>query len=122
MKYANDCKEMVNKNQTRQELHNIIVSITRCAAEGDDIDTDEIIDKIIKIASNKDSGKKFYTRDEIFKEFNSLSEKDKLEIMWVALDVKDLYNGRTHFSCIALAMGYDNNECADNTYFKTIKN
>jgi hypothetical protein len=75
----------------------------------------ETIDKNEKKVSNK----KFYTRDEISKEFNLLSEKDKIEIMWDVLDVKDLYNGRSHFSCLALAMGYEED---NDTYFKKTLN
>lgn len=62
---------------------------------------------------------KYYTLDEIKKEF--ATKKDKVSILWDALDYMQSYNGRSRWYCVALAMGYENTEGGNDTYTKIKK-
>lgn len=42
--------------------------------------------------------------------------RNKVEILWQALDYMSQYNGRSKITCIAMAMGYETD--GDGTYFK----
>jgi hypothetical protein len=66
----------------------------------------------------KDTRGKHYTSDQISKEFSKLNRLGKIETLFEALDYMSQYNGRSKIKCIALAMGYENIEGADDTYFK----
>lgn len=66
----------------------------------------------------KEMTTKYYSSSEIEAEYNKLSAIKQVNILWVALDYMQQYNGRAKFKCIALAMGYDNYEGLQNTYFK----
>lgn len=61
---------------------------------------------------------KYYTSEEISRKYEALSLKKKAEVLYEALDYMQSYNGRTRFQCIALAMGYDNYEGDNQSYFK----
>jgi len=61
---------------------------------------------------------KYYTSKEISKEYEGLSLKEKNIILYDAIDYMNQYNGRTRFLCIAMAMGYENTEGENTTYFK----
>jgi hypothetical protein len=61
---------------------------------------------------------KHFTMEEVRKEYNSLTLKEKNIILYNAINYMQGYNGRTRFKCIALAMGYDNSKGENNTYFK----
>jgi len=65
---------------------------------------------------NKIKVMKYYTSQEIWGIFNKLSSKDKITILFDALDSMESYNGRSQVYCIALAMGYENSE-GDLTHF-----
>lgn len=62
---------------------------------------------------------KYYTREHISKEFDKLTLKEKIKILYEALDAMQAYNGRSKFNCIAGALGYDNYEGEHNTYTKS---
>lgn len=59
---------------------------------------------------------KYYTMDEISEQFSK--KRDKVSLLWDALDYMQQYNGRTRWQCVAMAMGYDNIEGLNDTYFK----
>lgn len=61
---------------------------------------------------------KNYTSEEISKEYEALSLKEKNEVLYEAIDHMQSYNGRSRFYCIAMAMGYENIEGLSNTYTK----
>ena len=61
---------------------------------------------------------KYYTSEDIQKEFSKLTKDKKIEVLYEAIDIMQSYNGRTRFLCIAIAMGYDNYEGENNTYTK----
>jgi hypothetical protein len=62
--------------------------------------------------------KKFYTTNQILTKYEKLSLKKKIEVLDEALDYMQQYNGRSKLKCIALAIGYDNYEGEDNTWFQ----
>jgi hypothetical protein len=62
---------------------------------------------------------KYYTSKEICREYENLTYKEKNEILYEAIDIMNQYNGRTRFLCIAMAMGYRNDEGLDSYYYKT---
>ncbi len=64
------------------------------------------------------SNEKYYTSEHISKEFGTLSDKKKINVLYSALDYMQQYNGRSVFYCIALALGYENTEGEPNTYTK----
>ena len=53
------------------------------------------------------NGKKSRTFQEIVKVYKKLPNKERLELLWEALDHMSMYNGRTKWACIIIAMGYD---------------
>ena len=59
-----------------------------------------------------------YTEEQIEKEYDLLSYKQKNEILVVAIDYMQQYNNRSKFLCIAMAMGYINHEGESNTYIR----
>ena len=61
---------------------------------------------------------KYYTSDEISKKYAALSLKEKNKVLYEAIDYMQSYNGRSRFLCIAMAMGYDNYEGDNKSYFK----
>lgn len=61
---------------------------------------------------------KYYTSDEIHKQFDKLTKNQKINILYEAIDIMQSYNGRSRFYCIANAMGYENYEGQPNSYFK----
>ena len=61
---------------------------------------------------------KYYTSEEISKKYEALSLKEKNEVLYKAIDYMQIYNGRSRFLCIAMAMGYDNYEGDNKSYFK----
>lgn len=48
--------------------------------------------------------------NEILIKFNALKARDKIQILWDAIDVMQQYNGRTKKQCVAIAMGYEETE------------
>ena len=64
---------------------------------------------------------KNYTNEHIQNEFNSLTKDKKIEVLYKALDFMQMYNGRSRFLCIAMAMGYENSEGDSDTYVKKTK-
>lgn len=50
------------------------------------------------------------TTEEIMEEFGWLCEKEKMQVMWGALDAMGQYNGRSPSDCVCLAMGYDSDD------------
>lgn len=64
---------------------------------------------------------KYVTSEDISKEYSKLSLEKKNEVLYEAINYMQSYNGRTRFKCIAMAMGYDNIEGENNTYFKNKK-
>lgn len=62
--------------------------------------------------------KKYFTTEQISNKYDKLTNKQKIEVLYSAIDYMQQYNGRTNFLCIALAMGYDNFHGDDNTWFK----
>lgn len=41
-------------------------------------------------------------------EFYRLRQNEQIVILWDALDIMSLYNGRSRWECVAQAMGYEN--------------
>lgn len=65
---------------------------------------------------------KYVTSRDINNKYNKLSKNKKIEVLYEAIDYMQSYNGRSRFLCIAMAMGYDNNEGLDTTYYKRKSN
>ena len=61
---------------------------------------------------------KYYTSEQIRNEFEKLTKDKKISVLYDAIDYMHSYNGRSRFLCIAMAMGYDNYEGDDKSYFK----
>jgi len=62
---------------------------------------------------------KHYTDlSEIIKDFNRQTKVKKILILGEALDYMEQNNSRSKFTCIALAMGYKNDEGEKNTWYK----
>lgn len=73
----------------------------------------------MKILSNqKLMGQKFLTSEQIQEKFRKLTGPKKIEILYDALDYMQQYNGRSKFLCIAMAMGFNNDEGDDVSYYK----
>jgi hypothetical protein len=53
---------------------------------------------------------KYYTNNEILMEFNMLNDKQTVSVLYDALNYMEEYNGRSKFTCIAMALGYKNTE------------
>lgn len=62
--------------------------------------------------------KKYYTKDELNKKYNSLTKDEKIEVLNEAIDIMGQYNGRSKSECIFIAMGFDNYDGESNTWFK----
>jgi len=60
----------------------------------------------------------YYTDTFISRQYNHLKPQQKIDILWEALDKMQEYNGRSKLLCVAMALGYDNNEGAYDTYYK----
>ena len=43
-------------------------------------------------------------KEEIHTAFENLSAPRKVEVLWIALDYMNQYNGRTKYECVRLAM------------------
>lgn len=63
---------------------------------------------------------KYLTSEEINKKFHSLTKNKRIGVLLEALDYMQSYNGRSKILCIALAMGYDNTEGDNKSFFKVI--
>lgn len=61
---------------------------------------------------------KYFTSEEINKKFHSLTKNERIRVLLDALDYMQSYNGRRNILCIALAMGYDNTEGDNKSFFK----
>jgi hypothetical protein len=61
---------------------------------------------------------KTFTSAQISKEFKNLTKDKKIEILYEAIDIMQQYNGRSRFTCIALALGYENYEGESDTFIK----
>lgn len=62
--------------------------------------------------------KKYLTSEEINKKFQSLTKNKRIGVLLEALDYMQSYNGRSKILCIALAMGYDNSQGDNKSFFK----
>lgn len=60
----------------------------------------------------------YVNADYIMKKFYGLSYKKQVEILFDALGNMQQYNGRSETLCIAMAMGYANDEGDYGTYYK----
>jgi hypothetical protein len=61
---------------------------------------------------------KYYTSTEIHKKYLDLSLAKRNEVLYEAIDIMQQYNGRSRFLCIAMAMGFDNDEGDGKSYYK----
>ena len=61
---------------------------------------------------------RYYTGEEIQAEYERLSIGEKNSILYEAIEYMQQHNSRSVFKCIAMAMGYENYEGENNTYFK----
>ncbi len=61
---------------------------------------------------------KLYTSTEISDSYQKLTKDKKIEVLYEAIDYMQSYNGRSRFLCIAMAMGFDNREGDDISFFK----
>jgi hypothetical protein len=61
---------------------------------------------------------KYYTSEYIQNQFDKLTKDKKIDVLLSALGYMQQYNGRSELRCIALAMGYRNEEGGINTYTK----
>ena len=68
--------------------------------------------------TSKTKTTKYYNITEISTQFLELSAKKQAVILWDALDYMQQHNSRTRFDCIAMALGYSNQEGEDDTYIK----
>ncbi len=60
---------------------------------------------------------KFYTWQDISSKYGKLTRDKKIEVLSSAIDYMQQYNGRTKWTCIAMAMGYKNDSGANNEYY-----
>ncbi len=58
---------------------------------------------------------KYYTSADIQKEYSKLTKDKKIEVLYEAIDIMQIYNGRSRFLCIAMAMVYVNYEGENKT-------
>jgi hypothetical protein len=63
---------------------------------------------------------KYFTSEEINKKFHSLTKDKRIGVLLEAIDYMQSYNGRSKILCIALAMGYDNYQGDNKSFFKVI--
>lgn len=61
---------------------------------------------------------KYLTLDEIINKYIKLELDEKNKLLWSAIDYMEQYNGRTKWYCIAKAMGYENFEGGNDTWYK----
>ena len=61
---------------------------------------------------------KTYTDAQIQDEYNKLSDSKKVSVLYSALSIMGSYNGRSNFTCIAMAMGYRNTSGERNDWQK----
>lgn len=61
---------------------------------------------------------KYYTSEEISKQYNKMTKDEKIQVLDIAIDYMQQYNGRSKFLCIAMAMGYNNHEGDNKSYYK----
>lgn len=61
---------------------------------------------------------KYFTEQEILKKYSKLTKNKEIEILYSALGHMQTYNGRSRFLCIAMAMGYRNDEGDNKSYYK----
>ena len=62
--------------------------------------------------------KKYYTNEQISRKYSALGLKQKNRVLYEAIEYMSQYNGRSRFLCIAMAMGYDNTQGDNKSYFK----
>jgi len=62
--------------------------------------------------------KKFYTDNEVRDQYDKLTKDETIIVLFSAIDIMQQYNGRSRFTCIAMAMGYDNHEGESGTWTK----
>lgn len=60
----------------------------------------------------------YYTSEQISKEFDNLPKQERINILHDALDYMQHHNGRSKLLCIALAMGYDNDQGDSVSFYK----
>lgn len=61
---------------------------------------------------------KYYTSEQISKQYEALTKDQKINVLYSAIDYMQQYNGRSRFMCIAMAMGYNNHEGDNKSYYK----
>lgn len=61
---------------------------------------------------------KYYTSEQISNEFEKLTKDEKISVLYNAISYMQNYSGRSRFLCIAMAMGYDNYEGDNKSYYK----
>ena len=61
---------------------------------------------------------KYFTHKQIQAKYDKLNDKEKINVLHDAIGYIQEYNGRSKFLCIAMAMGFRNNEGDDKSYFK----
>lgn len=66
---------------------------------------DWVLDENNKI---KKEEKKYYSNNELLAEFKKLDDRQTAIVLNDALDYMEEYNGRSKFTCIMMAMGYEN--------------
>lgn len=64
---------------------------------------------------------KQYTREEVNRYYSELTDKEKVEVLWYALDIMQGYNGQSRFDAVARAMGFIDSEGEGKTYKKRCK-
>lgn len=64
----------------------------------------------------KRATKEIITLDELNELYNK--KRNKVEILWEALDYMQQYNGRSKVDCVALALGYEDTEGLAKYFYK----
>jgi hypothetical protein len=62
---------------------------------------------------------KYYTAGEVWEEFSKMSKPSQFAILYNALDHMSNDSSRTKLTCVALAMGYDNDTGEPDEFYKT---
>lgn len=52
----------------------------------------------------------YFKNEDLLMEFNQLNDKQTVSVLYDALNYMEEYNGRSKFTCIMMAMGYQNTE------------
>jgi hypothetical protein len=81
----------------------------------------EKIDNINKEKLATETKEKYYTSDHISDQYDKLTQDQKISVLHEAIDIMQQYNGRTRFTCIGMAMGYENYEGESTTWTKNKK-